>query len=463
MLRRHRPRSSIHRGLPAKVEPLESRTLLSVGRSMAIPISAPPAAEIRSPHYLADLAKLEIHQAVQNVAQAQALGLVPGYAHTLLTRFPDGASPDAGTGSPPATALTPAEVRKIYGFDQITNLGEGQTIAIVDAYDDPNIFADADVFDQQFMTTIDGTTSYYTAYGASSTWLTKDYASGQHVSGNTSWGQEISLDVEWAHAIAPLAKIQLVEAKSNSGTNLYAADRYAATHGATVISNSWGGGEYSRETSDDTKTFAAHGVTFVFSAGDSFGPEYPAESPDVVAVGGTTLSHDASYSWTGESYWDNSYGSGGGGVSAYEAQPAYQSSLSYPHRAAPDIAYDADPVTGFAMYDSYGANAFNPAWGQWGGTSASAPQIAALIALANQGRGPIANGGNGKGTLDGASQTLPAIYAMTTSSDPSTSSPFGADLFDVTSGTQAGSGYDLGTGRGTPRNALNTYNALVSS
>jgi subtilase family serine protease len=234
-----------------------------------------------------------------------------------------------------------------------------------------------------------------------------------------------------------------------------------------VISNSWGGGESSGETSSDS-TFAVHGVTFVFSAGDSGTQEYPAESPNVVAVGGTTLSYNSLYNWTGESGWNNSYGSGGGGVSAYEAQPSYQSSLThYGKRADPDIAYDADPVSGFAVYDSYGAYFFNPAWGQYGGTSAGAPQISALIALANQGRGPTSSGGNGLGTLDGVSQTLPAIYSMTTSTSSDTSSTFTADLFDVTSGsTGAGSavpGYDLVTGQGTPRNALNTYNALVNA
>ena len=103
----------------------------------------------------------------------------PGYAHTFLEKIScgTGANPLAGPG-PPSSALTPAQIRHIYSLDQISNLGQGQTIAIVDAYDDPNIFSDADTFDNQFMTTLNGSTSYYTAYGASSTWLTKVYASG---------------------------------------------------------------------------------------------------------------------------------------------------------------------------------------------------------------------------------------------------------------------------------------------
>ncbi|HEY2155765.1 MAG TPA: hypothetical protein VGH33_09045 [Isosphaeraceae bacterium] len=108
-------------------------------------------------------------------------------------------------GGPPASALTPAQTRHIYGFDQIANLGQGETIAIVDAYDDPNIFSDADTLDKQFTTTLGGTTTYYSAYGASSTWLSKAYSQGSKPASNASWAQEVSLDVEWAHAIAPQA------------------------------------------------------------------------------------------------------------------------------------------------------------------------------------------------------------------------------------------------------------------
>jgi subtilase family serine protease len=343
-------------------------------------------------------------------------------------------------------------MRHIYGFDQISNLGSGQTIAIVDAYDDPNIFSDADVFDHQFTTVIGGSQSYYSAYGASTAWLTKVYASGSKPAGNTGWGQEISLDVEWAHAIAPQAKILLVEAASNSFADLLTADDKAVALGAAVISNSWGGGEFSGQTTYDSH-FTATGVTFVFSAGDSGNQSYPATSPYVVAVGGTTLSHDANYNWTGESGWS----SGGGGVSAYEAKPSYQSGLSYGNRANPDVAYDADPNTGVAVYDSYGSNFFNPAWNQYGGTSISAPQWSALLALTNQGRVSLTQP---KSVLDGVTQTLPALYAMTSDSN-------GTQLYDVTTGSNsvgsAGPGYDLVTGNGTPRKASNTYNYLVNN
>jgi subtilase family serine protease len=437
--RRLRPSLSFRAGF---VEFLEDRALLSTLRAAHI---APLATR---PHLVSTALShvTRLHPSAAHAAPAP-------FATPELTRaqlITPNKGGGGGTGSPPASALTPAQTRHIYAFDQIANLGQGQKIAIVDAYDDPNIFGDADVFDRQFMTTLGGSTSYYTQYGASTTWLTKAYASGSRPPGSVGWGQEISLDVEWAHAIAPQAQILLVEARSNSFADLLAADDYAVAHGATVISNSWGGGESSGETSYDSH-FTAQGVTFVFSAGDSGNQSYPAESPDVVSVGGTSLTHDASYNWTGETGWS----SGGGGVSGFEVKPSYQSALSYANRANPDIAYNADPNTGVAVYDSYGANFFNPAWGQYGGTSAGAPQWSALIALANQGRV-----GASKGVLDGVSQTLPALYAMPTGTAT------GSTLYDVTSGGNgvgsAGPGYDLVTGLGTPRQANLVFQALVN-
>ena len=217
-----------------------------------------------------------------------------------------------------------------------------------------------------------------------------------------------------------------------------------------MISNSWGGSESNAETGAGYDgTFNVRGVTFVFSAGDSGNQEYPAESPYVLAVGGTTLSHDSNYNWSAEVGWSD----GGGGVSAYESKPSYQSSLSYSNRADPDVAYDANPNSGFAVYDSYGGYDWNYIFG---GTSAGSPQWSALIALANQGR--IAAG---KTALDGYTQTLPALYAMTTGTTGT------QDLYDVTSGSNsvgsAGPGFDLVTGLGTPRRSDLIYAALVAA
>jgi subtilase family serine protease len=355
-------------------------------------------------------------------------------------------------GGPPAGALTPAETRRIYSMDAMADLGAGQTIAVVDAYDDPIIGANADAFDKQFTTSLGGTTTYYSAYGDSSSWLTKAYAQGRRPPVNASWDLEISMDVEWMHAIAPLAKIMLVETSSTSYSSLLGGDAYAANHGATVVSNSWGGSESSNEASAYDKTFNGHtGVTFVFSSGDNGVQGYPAESPNVVAVGGTTVYHDSSYNWAGEAGWSGS----SGGMSAYEPSPSYQSGLGYSKRAAPDVAYDADPNTGFAVYDSvrYQGTA---GWWQVGGTSAGAPQWSAILALANEGRTDA-----GKGTLSGLTQTLPAIYSLSTGADGSEA------LYDATFGANsvasAGRGFDLVTGRGTPRRADLVVRALVSA
>ncbi len=213
--------------------------------------------------------------------------------------------------------------------------------------------------------------------------------------------------------------------------------------GVVAVSMSWGGAEYSGQTTYDSDftTPANHGgVTFVAASGDSGAPSiYPGTSPNVLTVGGTSLYLNSDNSYSSEVAWSGS----GGGISSVENQPAYQKGIvtgSTTRRVSPDVAYDADPNTGFPVYDSYNNGTVNP-WGQWGGTSDAAPQWAALIAIADQGLASY-----GKGSLDGATQTLPKIYAMSQS-----------DFHDITSGTSTGSpnytataGYDLVTGRGTP-------------
>jgi subtilase family serine protease len=261
------------------------------------------------------------------------------------------------------------------------------------------------------------------------------------VTANQGWGLEIALDVEWAHAIAPKANIVLVEAKSNSlGNLLSAVDTARKRSGVVAVSMSWGAGEFSSESSYDSyfTTPSGHGgVTFVASSGDNGAPvSWPAISPNVLSVGGTTLQLDSAGNILSETGWAGS----GGGVSLYESKPGYQSTLPYSMRSNPDVAYNADPATGFPVYDSYGYSG-KSGWFQVGGTSAGAPQWAALVAIANQGR-KLA----GKASLDGASQTLPAVY----------SAPSGS-FHDIVSGTSTGSpnysangGYDLVSGAGSP-------------
>ena len=338
-------------------------------------------------------------------------------------------------GGPPSGAYTPAQLQKAYGFTSIAfgsvaGTGKGETIAIVDAYDDPNIQADLNTFDTQFglpATTVTrvnetGTTSYPAS----------DSSGG--------WELEESLDVEWAHAMAPGASIMLVEATSASYSDLLTAVSYGASH-ANVVSMSWGGGEFQGETQYDTY-FVHAGVAFVASSGDSGAPaSYPSASPNVLSVGGTALTLGAGNVWSSEVGWSGS----GGGPSAYESQPSYQKGVvtqTSSARATPDVAYDASPSTGVAVYDSVPYNGTTYGWLEVGGTSAGAPQWSALLAIADQGRAL-----SGQPALNSSSpqQVMNLLYAKS------------ADFHDITSGTStgtpeysAGPGYDYVTGMGSP-------------
>jgi subtilase family serine protease len=324
------------------------------------------------------------------------------------------------------TYYTPAQVRHAYGFDQVSATGAGQTIAIVDAYDDPNIGGDLARFDAQF--------------GLPAASLTKVRINSPAV--NSGWAGEISLDVEWAHAIAPAAKILLVEARSASLTDLLTAVDYARSQpGVVAVSMSWGSNEFTGEAGYDYHftTPAGHaGITFVASAGDSGaanGPEWPAASPNVLGVGGTSLRLSGSGAYAQETGWAD----GGGGTSQLEAEPPFQSGVETTgFRDSPDVAYDADPSTGFLVYDSVPNSAGQAGWFVYGGTSAGAPQWAALLALADQGRAQA-----GLGSLANAQATVYSLPA--------------ADFHDVTSGNNgfaATAGYDLVTGLGTPNAPL---------
>jgi hypothetical protein len=328
-----------------------------------------------------------------------------------------------GGGGTPA-GYNPTQIRHAYGFDTLSSDGTGQTIAIVDAFDDPNITADLNTFSSQYSlpTTTSGTFTF-----------TKVYAQGSQPVGNTGWGQEISLDVEWAHAIAPHAPIMLVEAASNSFANLMGGVDYAVSHGAHAVSMSWGAGDFVGESTYDSH-FNVSGVTFLASSGDTGSQViYPSSSPFVVSVGGTHLPLDSNGNLTSaESAWS----SGGGGVSSGEAEPGYQVSYGIVQsgRATPDVSYNADPYTGVAVYDSYGGYG----WFVVGGTSAGAPQWAALVALADQNRITALSSNN--------LTTSPEYQAAT-------GPGYASNYRDITSGSNghpATTGYDLATGVGSP-------------
>ena len=359
---------------------------------------------------------------------------------------------------------TPQDIRTVYGFGALGDQtqGAGQTIAIVDAYDDPNIAKDLATFDKQFGVVGTNTLARGNA-GSVYNFFSKVSQTGSATSlptSNGSWAQEISLDVEWAHSIAPGANILLVEAKSNSTADLLTAVDYARTQ-ASVVSMSWGSSEYSTESANDFhfqspsstdpitgQTTITHPVTFVASAGDTGGQrEWPAESPNVVSVGGTTVYFHSDATYNYETGWVNS----GGGTSAYESKPGYQGSLSYANRSGPDVGYDADPNSGFAVYDSLRYTG-QSGWMVFGGTSAGAPQWSALIAVADAGRST---------PLDGVSQTLPALYTKVPSSHFHDVNPTPATT--TAGGTSTGPGYDQITGLGTPFNGTDLILDLINA
>lgn len=361
------------------------------------------------------------------------------------------------SSSRPPTGNFPSVISQAYGFNQIafssngttvTGDGSGQTIAIVDAYNDPNIASDLATFDTQFGL----------AAPPSLTVLNQNGSSTALPSTSASWAQEISLDVEWAHAMAPGAKIVLVEANSSSLSDLLTAVTTAAhQRGVSVVSMSWGTTEFASETTYDS-TFNVPGVTFVASSGDSGGiqgAEWPAASPNVLSVGGTTLTTASGGAYAAESAWSGISSGSGGGVSRYESTPTYQQGtlpVTLTGRSTPDVSYNANPATGFAVYDSL---AYQGAvgWLQVGGTSAGTPQWAALVAIANQGRVL-----NQLGTL-GSQATLTGLYGLAGTLYQQTPSSV---FHDITSGYNAAGSASLGldrvTGLGSP-----IANALVAS
>jgi subtilase family serine protease len=335
---------------------------------------------------------------------------------------------------PPTSAFTPAKIRHAYGFDLVSNQGTGQIIGIADAYDDPNAEADLTVFDAQF-----GLPACTSSNGC----FRKIYGNGHKPATNSNWSVEIALDVEWAHAIAPRAMIVLVEAPSNSLGDLLKAVDTAVQNGASVVSMSWTTGEFSGETSLDNH-FASNSVAFFAAAGDSgTGVVYPAASPFVVGVGGTSLMLDANGNYQSERAWSGS----GGGLSSLEHEPLFQAQFGIPNdshgrRGAPDVSYNANPGAGYAVYDSVGING-GSGWFQVGGTSAAAPQWAALVAIANSMRV-----GARKANLAGTNTIL---YSLAKAN-------VGTYFHPVTQGTNgscglicdAEPGYDYITGLGTP-------------
>jgi subtilase family serine protease len=289
-----------------------------------------------------------------------------GYVRCFSRVFPN------ASASP--TGLSPLSIELAYNFSTSPTIGAGTTIAIVDAYDDPKAASDLAVFSSTYgllaCTTSNGCFSKVNQTGGTS-----------YPKANSGWALEISLDVQWAHAIAPGAKILLVEATSNSFSNLMTAENYAKLH-AQYVSNSWGGAEFSNESSYDGN-FVQPGVSFFVAAGDSGLPaEYPSVSPNVISVGGTTLAFNPDGSLQSETGWSYS----GGGCSTYEtANPVQAAFGQYSQvncsgrRATPDVSLDANPSSGVSVYDTVRYQG-QSGWFTVGGTSASTPVWAARSA-----------------------------------------------------------------------------------
>jgi Bacterial Ig-like domain (group 3) len=357
-------------------------------------------------------------------------------------------------------AYTPNQIRDAYSINSLSLDGTGQTIAIVDAYDAPSIFQALDAFDAQF-TLADSGPTLYAQYGPAASFLTVLNQYGQATSlpstdpngpGTDNWEVEEALDVEWTHAIAPGAQIILVEANSQSLSDLMASVASAAGQpGVSVVSMSWGFPEGQAVFASDEATydsvFNVPGVTFVASTGDygAADPEYPAFSPNVVAVGGTSLTLNPDNSYNGETGWgyqSDSVGAfigSGGGTSLYEPEPAYQQGVqSTAYRTTPDVSLVADPATGAWIADTYNLDPSNP-FEIVGGTSLSAPAWAGLLALVNQGRAAA-----GESTLNSSTptDTQQALYMLP-------QSDYNA-IASGTNGYSAGAGYNLVTGLGTP-------------
>jgi subtilase family serine protease len=321
----------------------------------------------------------------------------------------------------------PAQFHGAYGLPAAASTA--QTIAIVDAYDDPNIASDLNAYSSQFgLPQCNGANPCFRKVNQSGS------ATGPFPQANSGWALEIALDVEVAHGICPNCTILLVEASSASLSNLAAAVNTAAKLGATEISNSYGGSEFSSEVSDTA--YNHPGVAVTVASGDngygSFG--YPAASPYVITVGGTTLTLGTGNTYAGESVWSGA----GSGCSLYVPSPTWQSFLTAcgGKRGSADVAADANPSTGAAVYDSVKYEG-RSGWFQVGGTSLSSPLVAGVYALA----GGLPEKTSGASGLYGHLGESAVLHDVTSGSNGSCSTIM----------CKGAAGYDGPTGVGTPK------------
>ena len=386
------------------------------------------------------------------------------------------ASAAGDTAAPQATTIvgavhTPAQIRAAYGLAalpatgaslttaQAAALGAGQTIYLVDAYHDATALSDLNAFSAKFglptctnvavattaklpLATPPSSCTFSQVYSTTSAAMTATTPAY-----NATWVPESKLDVQWAHAIAPLARIVLIEMPDAMSTSILGANSLAAALGKGVVSMSFGSAEASWSSTVDWH-FTIAGMTYVAAAGDSGSQVlWPAVSPHVLAVGGTSLN------WSGSgTRYEAAWAYTGGGMSAYEALPAWQSGVApaggsaLVRRAVPDVAFNANPMTG--EYVALTLPGAATVWNAYGGTSIAAPQWAGIVAVANAQRVASAKAvlGDFHSTLYQSIGKVPGTYAAA----------FG-DIVDGTNGScatcRAGTGYDQATGWGTPNSA----------
>jgi predicted outer membrane repeat protein len=444
------------RFLLPRLEDLESRLVLSqnglASSAMGPPASGPPGPVLPPSPPSSNPVGVSTHGRIP-----RPISSVPITPPIIIKSVPgpDGRLVPFQSSSP--VGYTPAQVRGAYGVDlvmfgNVQGDGSGQTIALIDAGDNTGFQDTGPKFQGSSLQVFDKT------FGLPDP---PSFQKFNQTGGKTlpapipGWGEEIALDVEWAHSIAPMANIDLVEGNDATNTDLFTAMQTAGTTlGASVISMSFGAflefnGFGSLEQQLDSQYMvptlnANPNLTLLASTGDSgsfFGPSYPSISPYVAGIGGTSLNIGGKNNWVSETGWS---GSGGGISNTYTPEPPWQSGLTgETFRTNPDVSAVADPNTGVAVYDS---GDFTPpdAWIQVGGTSLSSPIWSGIMAMVDQGRSEI-----GLPALNGPNQLLPAVYALY--SDPVT---YAADFHDITTGNSglysAGTGYDLVTGIGSP-------------
>ena len=453
------PWAAIHSTLTTPPSSASLSTPDQLVNTPAAAVSQPPFKDIATPGSLTVRQILDNGSAelTNDSVLAPASASIPSRFQTnYVVSTQAGSTIPLASPTPIGQGYTPAQIQSAYGFNGISlpsgqtfdDAGIGQTIAIVAVGWDPTIFSDILKFNTTFG--IGGA-----ARDPQNTDFLKivNESGGSNITQNTYGALEMALDVEWAHAMAPGANILVVVAE----TNLWSAISYAASQpDVSVVSISYGlNGEYADQSTLDFlfNTPGGHtvggvpgGITFVAASGDTGAPPtYPAISTKVLSAGGTSLFADklGNPDRRQESGWSGS----GGGISLYEPQPSYQQGIvtqSTTKRTNPDLSLNSDYRTGFPVCCSYSFGPETP-WGEVGGTSAAAPILSSMVAIANQLRMA-----DGKPSLDGASQVLPTLYQI---GNPSAATYNPNAILDIKTGNNgypASPGYDLVTGLGTP-------------